>query len=172
VPLHVCAWLHARAAQLPAFRLATDDQACSPSLNTLIEAADPSQKFLGAPARLNFNIVDHATILESHYAIAAARDHWIVCGYHDGHASFITQVVCSIQRRAYLAELSSLGELRRSYKDRTLVALLIEAAVLHAEANLRIVELAEKGAGELASSSESSVPSGDQEATDNAAAEA
>jgi DNA-binding PadR family transcriptional regulator len=50
-----------------------------------------------------------------------------------------------IQRQAYLNELASLTELRRSHRDEPIVALLIEAAILHTEANLRIVELAENG---------------------------
>ena len=76
--------------------------------------------------------------------------------------------VCSIQRRAYLSELASLGELRRSHRDRTLVSLLIEAAVLHAAANLRIVELAETRKGNLVPS-EWVVPSRNQGVADNAA---
>ena len=59
--------------------------------------------------------------------------------------------VCGIQRRAYLSELASLGDLRSSNRDQ-FVSLLIEAAVLHTEANLRIVELAEETAGRLVSS--------------------
>jgi hypothetical protein len=79
------------------------------------------------------------------------------------------ELVVEPSRRAYLSELSSLGELRRSYGDQTLVSLLIEAAALHAEANLRIVELAERGIGDLASSSELISPSGEREATENVA---
>ncbi len=60
--------------------------------------------------------------------------------------------VCGIQRRAYLSELASLGDLRGTNRDQ-FVSLLIEAAVLHTEANLRIVELAETRARALASPS-------------------
>lgn len=52
--------------------------------------------------------------------------------------------VCRVQRGAYLSELAALGELRSTYKEHSVVSLLIEAAVLHTEANLRIVDLAEK----------------------------
>jgi DNA-binding PadR family transcriptional regulator len=48
-----------------------------------------------------------------------------------------------VQRQAYLNELASLAELRRVHRDEPVVALLIEAAILHTEANLRVVELAE-----------------------------
>jgi DNA-binding PadR family transcriptional regulator len=48
-----------------------------------------------------------------------------------------------VQRQAYLNELASLAELRRRHRDAPVVALLIEAAILHTEANLRVVELAE-----------------------------
>lgn len=51
--------------------------------------------------------------------------------------------VIRVQREAYLAELASLAELRLRHGDEPLVRLLIEAAVAHTEANLRIVELAE-----------------------------
>ena len=63
--------------------------------------------------------------------------------------------VCTIQRRAYLSELASLTGLRRRYEDHPFVAMLIHAAVLHTEANLRVVELAEEGATRLASSLQS-----------------
>ena len=48
------------------------------------------------------------------------------------------------QRQAYLNELATLAELRRKHESEPLVALLIEAAVLHTQANLRVVELAEE----------------------------
>jgi DNA-binding PadR family transcriptional regulator len=54
-----------------------------------------------------------------------------------------------IQRQAYLNELASLTELRRSHRDEPVVALLLEAAILHTEANLRIVELAENAPEKL-----------------------
>lgn len=55
-----------------------------------------------------------------------------------------------LQREAYLGELKALAELRRRHRDEPLVALLIEAAVLHTKADLRLVELAEVSAATLA----------------------
>jgi DNA-binding PadR family transcriptional regulator len=52
--------------------------------------------------------------------------------------------VLRVQREAYLGELASLAELREEHRGDRLVSLLIEAAILHTEANLRVVELAEK----------------------------
>lgn len=60
------------------------------------------------------------------------------------------RAVVRLQREAYLAELASLGKLRRRHRDEPLVDLLIEAAILHTKANLRIVELAEAKAARLA----------------------
>jgi DNA-binding PadR family transcriptional regulator len=54
-----------------------------------------------------------------------------------------------VQRQAYLNELASLAELRRGHRDEPVVALLIEAAILHTEANLRVVELAESAPEKL-----------------------
>ena len=54
---------------------------------------------------------------------------------------------------AYLGELKALAELRRRHRDEPLVALLIEAAVLHTKADLRLVELAEGAAATLAQGS-------------------
>jgi DNA-binding PadR family transcriptional regulator len=54
-----------------------------------------------------------------------------------------------VQRQAYLNELASLAELRRAHRDEPVVALLIEAATLHTEANLRVVELAEQAPEKL-----------------------
>jgi hypothetical protein len=47
-----------------------------------------------------------------------------------------------VQRQAYLSELAALGELRAHHRDDPLIALLIEAAVLHTEANLRVLDSA------------------------------
>lgn len=55
------------------------------------------------------------------------------------------------QREAFLAELAALGKLRREHREDALVALLIEAAILHTKADLKVVELAEGSAAELAS---------------------
>jgi DNA-binding PadR family transcriptional regulator len=60
--------------------------------------------------------------------------------------------VTRIQREAYLSELAALAELRTRHGERPLVRLLIEAAVLHTEANLRVVELAEASAAAIAES--------------------
>ncbi len=47
------------------------------------------------------------------------------------------------QREAYVQELAALADLRAQFKGEPLVRLLVEAATLHTEANLRVVELAE-----------------------------
>lgn len=52
--------------------------------------------------------------------------------------------VTRAQREAYLAELAALDQLRTQHQDNHLVRLLIEAAALHTDANLKIVELAER----------------------------
>jgi DNA-binding PadR family transcriptional regulator len=53
------------------------------------------------------------------------------------------ETVVRVQREAYLGELSALGELRKNHRDDPLVRLLVEAAIQHTQANLRIVDLAE-----------------------------
>ncbi len=58
--------------------------------------------------------------------------------------------VARSQREAYLAELSTLGDLQRLHTDEPLVRLLIEAASLHTSANLRIAERADEQAETLA----------------------
>jgi DNA-binding PadR family transcriptional regulator len=58
--------------------------------------------------------------------------------------------VLEVQRAAYVAELASLGDLRREHRDDPLVRLLIEAATLHTQANLRIIDSAEKERSALA----------------------
>ena len=62
--------------------------------------------------------------------------------------------VLAVQREAYLGELASLGELKARHRDKPLVRLLMEAAVLHTEANLRIVEAAEAARDELIAAAE------------------
>jgi hypothetical protein len=54
------------------------------------------------------------------------------------------------QRAAYLAELAALSQLRSQHRDDELVSLLIEAAILHSEANLKVLDRAEASAAELA----------------------
>lgn len=56
------------------------------------------------------------------------------------------------QREAFLGELAALSKLRRQHKADTLISLLIEAAVLHTKADLRLVDLAESAGADLASS--------------------
>ena len=58
--------------------------------------------------------------------------------------------VVRVQREAYLGELAALSRLRVHHEQDALVGLLIEAAILHTEANLRVVELAEASSDHLA----------------------
>jgi DNA-binding PadR family transcriptional regulator len=69
--------------------------------------------------------------------------------------------VARIQRESYLGELASLGRLRLAHRDEPLVSLLIEAALLHTEANLRVVEMADDRAERLAGASHASRPAAD-----------
>lgn len=69
------------------------------------------------------------------------------------------RAVIRIQEEAYVAELAALAQLRATHKDDLLVALLIEAAALHTEANLKVVELAGKHAPRIAEQSSASVRS-------------
>jgi len=79
------------------------------------------------------------------------------------------ETVVAVQRDAYLSELAALAKLRRSHRGEPVVALLIEAAVLHTKANLRIVELAERAADDLAAAGERLQPArADGEATADA----
>jgi DNA-binding PadR family transcriptional regulator len=55
-----------------------------------------------------------------------------------------------LQREAYLGELAALGKLRKQHLGDPLVALLIEAAILHTKADLRVIELGERSAETLA----------------------
>lgn len=52
--------------------------------------------------------------------------------------------VVTAQREGYLGELASLTELRRTHRDDPLVGLLVESAILHTQADLKITELAEQ----------------------------
>lgn len=58
--------------------------------------------------------------------------------------------VLATQRKAYAEELRALGVLRGEHRDDPLVRLLIEAAVYHTEANLRVLERATEELPELA----------------------
>lgn len=57
--------------------------------------------------------------------------------------------VVTTQRRHQLGHLKALGELRAEHASRPLVALLIDAARLHTDAELRLLELAEGYASRL-----------------------
>jgi len=59
------------------------------------------------------------------------------------------ETVIRLQREAYLGELRALAKLRREHREEALVSLLIDAAVLHTKADLRLVELAERAAPDL-----------------------
>jgi DNA-binding PadR family transcriptional regulator len=74
--------------------------------------------------------------------------------------------VLAVQREVYLGELASLGELQARHRDKPLVRLLIEAAVRHTEANLRIVEDAEAAQSELIAAAEAGAPAADDELAD------
>jgi DNA-binding PadR family transcriptional regulator len=74
--------------------------------------------------------------------------------------------VLAVQREAYLGELASLAELKVQQRDKPLVRLLIEAAVRHTEANLRMVEDAEAARSELIAAGEADAPAADDELAD------
>jgi DNA-binding PadR family transcriptional regulator len=65
--------------------------------------------------------------------------------------------VIRVQREAYMTELASLVRLKGDFDGEPLVGLLIDAAVLHTEANLRIVEQAAEQAPKL-TATETAVP--------------
>jgi len=67
-----------------------------------------------------------------------------------------------LQKESFLAELAALGKLRRDHQDDPLVALLIEAAVLHTKADLRLVDLAEGSSLRLTESAGAEVPVEDE----------
>ncbi len=58
--------------------------------------------------------------------------------------------VLRTQREAYLSELAALAQLQSEHRDDPLVSLLIEAATLHTEANLKILDRAETAAAQPA----------------------
>ena len=74
--------------------------------------------------------------------------------------------VLAVQREAYLGELSSLAELKAQYRDKPLVGLLIDAAVRHTEAYLRIVEDAEAAGAELVAAAQAASPAASDELAD------
>jgi DNA-binding PadR family transcriptional regulator len=62
------------------------------------------------------------------------------------------------QRAAYLVELRSLTELQLRHRDQPLVALLVEAALLHTRANLAVVERAADDADRIAGAAARLIP--------------
>jgi DNA-binding PadR family transcriptional regulator len=54
------------------------------------------------------------------------------------------------QREAFIGELAALRKLKRRHGEEPLVSLLIDAAILHTKADVRLLELAESGADKLA----------------------
>jgi DNA-binding PadR family transcriptional regulator len=58
--------------------------------------------------------------------------------------------VIGLQRQAYLSELAGLSDLRKRRRGEPLIELLIEAAILHTEANLKVMERADDRATTLA----------------------
>ena len=74
--------------------------------------------------------------------------------------------VLAVQREAYLGELASLAELKAQYRDKPLVGLLIDAAVRHTEAYLRIVEDAEAAGAELVAAAQAASPAASDELAD------
>lgn len=65
-----------------------------------------------------------------------------------GGAAALESVI-RIQRQRHLGELRSLGELRASGTTDVITGLLVDAATLHTEADLRLVDLAEEKTPEL-----------------------
>ena len=61
----------------------------------------------------------------------------------------VVRAVIRTQRRHQLAQLKALGELRSQHATQPLVALLIDAARLHSDAELRLLDLAEEYAPRL-----------------------
>lgn len=59
-----------------------------------------------------------------------------------------------LQRESYLGELASLTELRERQTGDPLITLLIDAAIVHTEASLKVVERASERADEIAANAE------------------
>jgi DNA-binding PadR family transcriptional regulator len=70
--------------------------------------------------------------------------------------------VLAVQREAYLGELASLAELRARHDTEPLVRLLIQAAALHTEANLRLVDDAHEARRELIAAAETGAADADE----------
>jgi|SRR5438477_8887137 len=58
--------------------------------------------------------------------------------------------VLAVQRKAYAEEMRALGALRSDHRDDPLVRLLIEAAIYHTEANLRVLDHAREELPDIA----------------------
>jgi DNA-binding PadR family transcriptional regulator len=71
--------------------------------------------------------------------------------------------VTRTQRAAYLLELRSLTELQLQHRHQPLVALLVEAALLHTRANLAVVERAADDADRIAGAAARLLPDGPAE---------
>jgi DNA-binding PadR family transcriptional regulator len=72
--------------------------------------------------------------------------------------------VIALQRQTYLSELAGLSGLRKRRRDEPLIELLIEAAILHTEANLKVMERADDRAITLVASwPDSASPSAEPE---------
>jgi DNA-binding PadR family transcriptional regulator len=54
--------------------------------------------------------------------------------------------VCQVQREARMAELQTLRGLRRRHREEPLAALTIDAAILHTQADLKLIDAAEDSA--------------------------
>lgn len=63
------------------------------------------------------------------------------------------QRLLAVQREAYIQEAASLAQLRRTHRDDPLVSLLIEAALLHVDANLKTLDATERHGSALAARS-------------------
>ncbi len=78
---------------------------------------------------------------------AGYRDDFILKVLAAGRRSEVqVHEVCRTQRDARMAELQTLRALRRQHKDEPLAALTIEAAILGAQADLKLIEVADANA--------------------------
>lgn len=62
------------------------------------------------------------------------------------------RALVALQRETFMGELAALRKLRRKHGEEPLVSLLIDAAILHTKADIRLLELAESQAGSLTAS--------------------
>ncbi|HYZ52465.1 MAG TPA: hypothetical protein VE733_03010 [Streptosporangiaceae bacterium] len=59
------------------------------------------------------------------------------------------RAVCRIQQDARIAELHTLQELRETHRDDPIAALTLEAAILHTNAGLQLIDISDQRADEL-----------------------